>query len=322
MTTDVFYGADCELRIGLMADKDTDPTRWWSLPFISFTPAPQRERIDRPKLGAPRHNPLDPIKPIPGFLRLAGDLVVDADAAHLPVYLHCLLGEPVTTGAGPYTHVFASGSPVPRYAALQLKVGASDIRVYRGFTLASLAAQIGAEQTRNFDIQLSLRGLSRGRVTSWLSGDLEADPAESVIHRAVFRRNGTAAENILDGSYSWDRQISEDAFLSTEARLSGVRPGGGLHTGQARFRAVGEAFDILEEEDTVSAFDFRMLGATAGHEIRLEHSNAMLAAAPLAIPGPGLIERTFSWTSHQTASAPASKITVINATATYEAEEE
>ncbi len=317
MTTDVFYGADCELRIGLMADQDTDPTEWWSLPFITFTPAPQRERIDRPKLGVARHNPLDPVKPIPGFLRLVGDLVVDGDAAHLPVYLFCLLGAPATTGAGPYTHVFASGAVAPRYAALQLKVGADDIRVYRGLTLGAISLQVGAEQTRNFDIQLSLRGLSRDREADWLVGDLEADPAESVIHRTVFRVGGTAAANTLDGSWSWDRQLAEDAFLSTKAELSGLRPGGGLHTGQARFRAVGKSFDILEEDDTVSAFDFQMLGATAGHQIRFEHPNALLAAPPLAINGPALIERTFSWVGHQTDSAPASKITVINATAAY-----
>ena len=317
MPTDVLYGSQTELRIGIMADQDTDPDTWWPLPFISFSASPQRERIDRPKLGVARHNPLDPIKPIPGFLRLVGDLVVDADARHLALFLHCLLGAPATTGSGPYNHVFASGAVTPRYAAIQMKTGANAVRVYRGVTLAAISLQGSGEATRNYDVQLALRGLGRERVSDWLAGDVEDMPAESVMHRAVFRVDGTAAEHTLDSSWSWDRQLAEDAFMSTTAQLSGLRPNGGVHTGQARFRALAASFDTLEENDTVTAFDIQMLGVTAGHQILLAHPQALLAAPPLSVSGPGLVERTVSWVSHQTSGQPASRIMITNDVAAY-----
>ena len=44
---------------------------------------------------------------------------------------------------------------------------------------------------------------------------------------------------------------------------------------------------------------------------------AMLNAPPLAVSGPGLIERTISWFAFQDASAPGARITVNNNVATY-----
>lgn len=319
MPADVYYGADCEIRVGLMADASTDPIAWFNLEFMSLTVTPTRERKDRPKLGRARHNVLDPIKPVAGFFKLAAELVIDADSRQVPRWLRLGLGAPATTGptSGIYTHVWSSGSPTPVYFALQVKTASNKIRIYRGLTIAAISTQGQGEQTKDYDLSISLRGLTREKVAAFIGGSPDAVPAEATINRAVFKTDSVAASNTLSASWSFDRQLAEDAFLTPTPALAGLRPGGGVHTGQAQFRAVADVFDDMEEGDTVFNATLSMLGVTTGHEINLEHPRALLQAAPLPISGPALIERTVSWVGHQDGTTPASKITVKNDVASY-----
>lgn len=320
MPNDVFYGADAELRVGLMADKDTDPTAWSVLEFMQFTAAPATERKERPKLGAARNNPLDPIKPRKGLSRVGLDVVLDADTVQLPRWLRETLGPP-TTGSvvgGIYPHVWTSGVVAPQYCAIQVRPnGSSKVYVYRGVTFGALAFSFTGEQTQDFDVQLSLKGLSRARIADWLSGTVTAAPAEAPVYRTVFRADGVAASNTLQASWTWDRQLAEDLFASTTATVSGLRPGGGTLSGTAKFRALAEAFEDMEEADQVFAPDVQMLGTATGHEVVLAHPHAELQPAQLAIQGAGLIERDWSWTGHQDASTPGARITVKNGVASY-----
>lgn len=325
MPQDVFYGRECEARYAIMPDAVTDPddADWLNLEFVSLTVTPTRERIARPKVGRATNNVLDPTKPIPGFLKLAAELVLDADTLGFALVLQAALGAAASTGpaGGIYTHTWASGVKAPRYFALQLKfagdVSATPVRVYRGLTFAALSLQGTGEQVQNFDLSMSLRGLSRDRVADWLGDAPPALPAEAPCSRALFLVDSVAATNTLQTSWSWDRQIAEDAFLSSTPTLSGIRPGGGAATGSAQFRAIGDVFDDMEEDDTVFAAEVRMLGVTASHEIRFQHLQAMLAAPAVAIPGPALIQRDIAWTGHQVTAAPAVRVVVKNNVAAY-----
>lgn len=319
MPNDIFYGSESELRLGIMADADTDPTAWHTLEFMSASFAVQRERRPRPKAGSTRHNPLDPIKPRAGFLRISADIVLDADTRQLARWLRDLVGAPATSGpAGSiYTHVWSSGATDVALAAIQVRTADDEIRVYRGLTLGAISLQATGEQTQDYDIQLSLRGMSRARVADWLTGTAAAVPTEAPVLRTVFRVDGTAADNTLDASWSWDRGITEDLFLSTTPEVSGLRPGPSALSGRAQFRAVGAAFDDLEEDDTVFAADLQMLGVETGHEIKLEHPQAQLNAPALTIPGAGLVERTVDWFGFQDAADPGARITIKNDVTSY-----
>lgn len=322
MPNDVYYGSDLECRIGVMANANTDPTVWHKVELIKATFAPGRDRKARPKLGSLRHNALDPIKPVDGFFRLSGDLVLDSDIHMLARVLRCVLGAPVTTGpaSGLYTHTWASGSKTPALCAIQVRLGTTGkVRVYRGITLGAVSLQAGGEQVQDYDIQLGLRGLSRQRVADWLAGTINEVPSAAPANRAVFRANGVAASNTLTASWSYDRGLTEDAYLSPKAELSGLRPGSSTLTGSARFRAESAAFDDYEEAGDVLAVDIQLLGLVTGQEIRLEHPHAQLNAAPLAIEGPAEVERTFAWSAHQDTTTPGARIVIVSDVASYAA---
>lgn len=318
MPNDVFYGADCEVRIGIMADADTDPTAWFNLEFISLTVTPTRDRNPRPKLGRTLNNTLDPVKPVDGFLRIAAELVVDADTRMFPRLLRLCMGAPTTTGASaPYTHVWGSGSKAVNLFAIQVRTAAGEVRVFRGMIFSALSTDGKGDQVENYDMKFSLKGKSRERVADWLTGTTTALTVAAPGYRMVYLSDDVEASNVLSASWSYDRQLAEDLFLSQTPEVAGNRPNGGAHTGQAQIRAVGAAFDDLEEDGTVFDAKLQVVGLVSGHLITLEHTNCLFNAAPVVVNGPGELERTFAWTGHQTAADPATRITVVNDVASY-----
>ena len=319
MPTDIFHGSDCELRFGVMPDASTLPVLWHKAEFVSLTVTPSRDRKDRPKLGAPRTNTLDPVKGIDGFERLSLDLVIDGDSRAAAILLRHVLGAPVTTAlvddeeapTGLYSHVWKSGIAAPQFCAFQLRTAANKVRVYRGITMAALATSATGEQIQDFDLQFSLRGVAKSSAPDWLAGAAKAIPAAAPASRAIYLVDGVPVERTLQVSWSYDRGIVEDIFLSPTATVSAVRPGTSSLTGSAQFRAVGAEFDDMEENGEVFASTLRLLGSVPDHLIDLSHPRAMLNAPPLAIPGPDQIERTFAWTAHQDETSPAAELTIV-----------
>lgn len=320
MPADVWYGGDCETRIGRRANLETAPTSWQACDFMQLTATPTQEWRERNKLGNPatRANVLDPTRPRKGFFRLTVELVLDADSRSLPIWLRYSMGAPTSVAASAlYAHTFASGSKTEQYFDIAIKVGPSDIRVYEGLTLAQLSSQVTGENTQDFNINLSMRGLRRSKLTAFPSGTLVPAPDEAPMLRALFEVDDVAADNMLTGSFTYDRQLQEGIFLSATPTVSSNRPNGGSHSGSATFRAIGAVFDVMEESDETFEAAISYLGVLTGHKIRLEHPQALLQPSPLPIQGVGMIERTLNWAPFQTADGSAARIVITNDEESY-----
>lgn len=266
-----------------------------------------------------RKNVLDPTRPRKGFFRLTGELVVDADTRQLPLLLRAAMGPPAAPVANGelFDHTFESGSKAEQYFDLAIKVGDNDIRVYEGLTMSQLSTQFTGENTQDFNLNISLAGLRRKKLTTFPVGDVTAVPTEAPILRALFEVDDVAAGNMLSGSFSFSRQLQEGIFLSATPTMSSLRPNGNQHSGSASFRAIGAVFDQMDEEEDTFAATFRMLGVRTGHLIRLRHPQALLAPSAIPVTGPGQIERTINWSPYQTAAAAAAQIIITNDVAAY-----
>lgn len=320
MPADVWYGGDCETRIGRRPNLATAPTVWQACDFMQLTVTPTQEWRERAKIGNPavRANVLDPTRPRKAFFRLTAELVLDLDSRSLPLWLRYSMGVPTSASASSlYAHTFASGSKAEQYFDLAVKVGPSDVRVYEGLTLAQISSQVTGENTQDFNINLSLRGLRRSKLTDFPVSEVTAAPAEAPMLRALFEVDDVAADNMLSGSFSYDRQLQEGIFLSATPTVSSNRPNGGTHSGSATFRAIGAVFDVMEEADTTFKAAISYLGVVTGHKVKLEHPHALLQPSPLPIQGVGMIERTLNWAPFQTSDAPAARIVITNDVTSY-----
>lgn len=326
MSNDVFYGADCELRLGLMADKDTMPTAWWALEFNRLAITPNRATAERPRLGAARHNKLDPLKPRLGLERFSADLVVDADTLMAGRWLRAFLGAPTTSGpaTGIYTHVWNSGARTELYCAIAVRAGSDKVHVLKAVSLASLSCSWGGENVQDFDLQMALMALDRSREDDWPSGAVTSVTTPAPILRGSLLVDGVAADQVVSAGFTWDRNLQADAYAATGSghRLASyLRPGEQpTHSGQATVRTFGTTFDTLADgasnDTTDASFETRLLGVTSGHMIKLAQPQARLTQPPLEI-GSGVIERSLAWTGHQTDSNPATRISLLNNVSSY-----
>ena len=319
MPNDVFYGADCELRIGVMADKDTMPTVWQKIEFNSLTITPSQTLVQRPRLGAARANSLDGLKSRRGLERVAADLTVDGDTYTLPLLLRCALGAPTSTQEGVtsiYDHVWAPGAKSEIYFALAVRAGAEKVHVLKAAALSALSTQFGGENVQDFDVQMTLKAISRSRDADWPAGTVTALPTPAPILRGQLLVNAAAADQTTSASFTYDRNLLDDAYLATSTpatkTVSYLRPGPQpVHTGRATVRAFGSAYDDLADAGDTLAAELRLLGVTTDHMVKLAHANAELEQPPLQV-GEGVIERTFNWRGFQASAAGAVAITVVN----------
>lgn len=320
MATDIWYGGDCETRIGRRANLESPPTAWSAVEFLTLTISPAQEWRERTKLGNPaiRKNVLDPTRPRKGFFRLTGEIVLDADTRQLPIWLRAGLGAPVSAAHGDVNeHLFESGSKAEQYFDLAVKVGENDFRVYEGLTFSQISTQFSGENTQDFNINISLAGLRRKKLAEFPVGAVTPAPLEAPILRALFEVDDVAAGSMLSGSFSLSRNLQEGIFLSPTPTVSSLRPNGNQHAGSATFRAIGAVYDQMEEDEETFSAAFRLLGVIEDHQIQLRHPQALLAPSPIPINGPGQIERTLNWSPYQTSAAAAAQIVVTNDVAEY-----
>ncbi|WP_438853168.1 hypothetical protein [Brevundimonas nasdae] len=321
MTSDVWYGADCETRIGRRPSKDVAPTTWQGVEFISLTLTPAQEYRERNRLGNPkiRKNALDPTRPRKGFFRLTAELVLDADTRQLPIWLRFGMGAPTPAVAngGLFEHVFESGSKAEQYFDIVVMLGENKFRAFECVTMTQLSTQFTGENTQDFNINLSLAGLRRRKLTAWPSGAVVDAPAEAPILRALFEIDDVAAANTISGSFSYSRQVQEGVFLSQTPTISSLRPNATQHSGSASYRAIGDVLDQMEEDEETFAAGFRFIGVRTGHLIKLQHPQALLAPGSIPITGLAQIERTITWSPYQTATAAAAQIAITNDVASY-----
>jgi hypothetical protein len=324
MPSDIFYGAESEVRFGRMADATTDPTTWYRMPFVSATFNGQREQRKRPLLNTARNNALDPQATQQGLYRLSGDLVVPADTREFARFMWLLFGNPVTAAvAGDedpalFTHAWASGVKTTSLFAAQVRLASNKVRIYRGCTGGSVGFDITGEKTKDFDVTLGFKGMREEDDSDFIGtapGNLVPD---APLLRTVVKIDGTdAASRALSARWSWDRALQEDIFLSAAPNISGHSPKETVLQGQATFRAVGAVYDDLEAAD--DSFDLTMggIGAVSGHAIDFRHEAVKFSRPPVAFNGPAEVERSWSWEGAQTASLPAAKVTVTNDVTSY-----
>ena len=322
MSNDVFYGADCQLRIGVMADKSTLPDDWYHVEFNRATVSVQTTKVRRPRLGAARENVLDPLRPREGIRRVTMDIVIDGDSLMLPRWLRMMLGAPDTVDpdTGLYNHTWTSGSKDEIYFAAAFRIGTQDVVLVRGASLSAISTDWGGDNSQDFDIQLTCMALDRTLEEGWPTGDVTNVTTPAPILRASARFNGTAVDQLPSGGFTWDRNLQADFYAVTGAAnkvASYLRPGPEpSHSGRATLRSYGSTYDAFADAGTEFSAELRYLGVSAGHEIQFAHYLANMNDIPHDI-GTGVIERALAWSAHQDSETPACILTIINNVASY-----
>lgn len=231
-----------------------------------------------------------------------------------------LLGAPVTTGAGPYTHVFTSGGEVLPYRTLEFekRAGAAFFQ-----NIGMLGAGLSFDTARAGGFRqatINLVGRNQSKAALSGGGSPAAQLALNQISAAkgLMRIDTVDAAHFLGGSFSYQNNPAPDEALNNTEYLSGyLLDEDATCSGTNRVRYLNDSYyDIMVAGNSVALELEFEISATA--KILFALPAVRFERTPFApISGPGGLEAEFNWQAHQTDSAAMLTVTVTNQVASY-----
>ncbi|MCV0429223.1 MAG: hypothetical protein K5905_27550 [Roseibium sp.] len=314
-------GKTANMLFGDQADFASIATgNYISTPFYTENLGEAEPLESDPLLGTARTNNRDQTSPAPGLITAGGDIVVPMDVNHLPYWLTMLFGAGVTSGAGPYTHVFTSGKEVLPYRTIEVEKRAGAAFFQNVGYLASAFSFDTARGAGFRQATISLVGRSQNKLAATGGGVPVAQLALGQVPAStgLMRINSVDAANFLGGSFNYQNNPTPDESMTSDEYLAGYTLDEDATLGGSnRVRYVNDAYyDIMAAGDPVALELEFEISATA--KMLFAMPAVRFERAPFApISGPGGLEAEFNWRAEQTDSAPMLTVTVTNQIAAY-----
>lgn len=284
-------GANASLIAGFETVYGTPPADGFhKLPFVSSTLGSDQPLVADDSLG----NGRDPLAPTREIITVDGDIVVPVDVRNSGFWLKGLLGEPTTTGAGPYVHTFTSGAAT--LPSLTLEVGNPEVpsfRQYPGNVVDSLAWSFQTSGTASMTAKVIGQGEIPGTTT------VDSTPTKLVYTRfspfqGSIEKDGVALGNVTGGELTYANNLDAVRTIRDDGKIDGADPTVASLTGSITVRFADMAlFDAATAGTPIELVFGYEINSTkrlvlTAHEVHLPRPR-------ISIQGPGGIEATFNW---------------------------
>ncbi len=286
---------------------------YMQMPFASTSLGAEQPLLGSELLGYGR----DPLAPIKDAVTADGDVAVPIDAEAFGFWLKAAFGEPVTTGTGPYTHTFASGSwtlpsisietampEVPRYA------------MYSGCVLDQLSWQMQRSGLLTATAKLIAQG--EAVATSSAAGTPTGWNLQRFGHfNGAIKRNGTALGNIVSADIQYANNLDRIETIRSDGRIDGADPSIAALTGKMDVRFADQVLMTQAMDGTPAALEFAYnLGS--GESLIFTAHAVYLPRPRVEIQGPQGVQASFDWQAAYDATAgQMCTVTLVNDIATY-----
>jgi len=307
-------GARAQMALAFETVYGTPPVGGFTrMPFASTSLGSEQPLLNSELLGYGR----DPLAPIKDAVTADGDVVVPIDAEAFGFWLKAAFGDPVTTGVGPYTHTFQSGSwtlpsmaietgmpEVPRYA------------MYSGCVLDKLAWQV--QRSGLLTATASLVAQDETVASSTAAGSLATLALQRFGHfNGAITRNGSALGNVVSADVNYANNLDRIETIRSDGQIDGADPGMASLTGKIEVRfADSTLVDQAINGDPAALVFTYSLGASASLTFTV---HAVYLPRPrIEISGPQGVQATFDWQA-ALATSPARMCTavLVNSIASY-----
>ncbi|AJR24560.1 phage tail tube protein [Sphingobium sp. YBL2] len=281
------------------------------LPFVSSTLGEERPLIEDDQLGFGREG-LDPSYDV---ATNDGDIVVPVDQAAIGFWLRAMFGAPVTTGTGPYTHVFESGAA--SLPSMSLEIGNPDVpsfSTHYGAVANQMRIAMARSGMLNATIGLMCQGetaeddASAAGTPTALTGTRYAQATGSI------KRGGVALGAVVSAELAISNGLDKIEVIREDGRIDGVVPGvlAATLTLRTRFNSL-QLFNDATNQTPIAL----EVGWVAGaNSLKFALPRVFLPRPKKPIEGPRGIMADFT---AQASGAGGHKVTatLINTTATY-----
>jgi hypothetical protein len=285
------YGANAALLLKRETVYGAQATgNYVRMPFNRCSLGSEQGLIDDPVLGYGR----DPQAPLQDVINDEGDIVVPMDPRYLGFWLTGLLGDPVTTGTGPYTHTFVSGAAdLPSYS---IEVGLAQVPAFFMHTGVKLNS-IALEFARSGAAAATLNAIAQGETRNGTSqGGTPTSLAFSRISQfqGSIKRGGSAVGNLTAGSLTYSNNLEKIETIRADGRIDGADPTIAALTGRIDVRFADTTLIDLAANGTPVDLEFAYT-LSAGVSVVFTAHEVYLPKPKLAVEGPGGVQASFDF---------------------------
>lgn len=259
----------------------------------------------------------DPMDSVQDALTVGGDMEVPLDAIAVGHWLKAIFGAPTTSGAGPYTHAFASGgNSLPSFAA---EVGSPDVPVFDMYT-GCVAGGFSANLRRQGLLTMTVPVIGQGAAKA---GTTAAGTPSTVT---LTRFTGFQGSVLRDGAALASVQSVELVYSNGLQAIDTINSGGLIEDVDPSMRSLSVKLEtrfasttLLDQAiaNTPCKLEF-LLTSSANLTLSFVAERVFLPRPSRALDGPGGIMATFDGVGAK-GSSPARMMTVTlkNSVASY-----
>lgn len=307
-------GARSQLAAAFETTYGTPPASGYTrLPFASSSLSGEQALQSSELLGYGR----DPLAPVLDALDADGDVIVPVDAEAFGFWLKATFGQPTTTGAGPYTHEFRSGSwTLP---SLSIEKGMPEVpsfSMFPGCKVNALSWTMGRKGLLTATVDL----IAQGEIISGTTG--AGTPADVALARfnhfhGSVKRDDAALANVVAAAIKYDNMLDRIETIRADGLIDGLDPGIAAMTGEitVRFASAELLTQATSGDPCELEFAYELPG---GESLTVTVHAVYLPVPKREITGPSGVQATFAWQAALAASpARMATIVLVNDRATY-----
>jgi hypothetical protein len=308
------YGANAQLLAAFETTYGVAPASGFvKFPFVSSSLGSEQGLIDSDILGQGR----DPAAPSRDVIKVEGDMVVPVDLRFFGHWLKVLLGDPATSGTGPYDHVFGSGAMA--LPSLAVEVGMPEVPAFfliGGVRLNSLA--LNFQRSGHANATFNAIGQGEERFAASQADTPVTYPFKRFSQfQGQVKLDGAPLANLTGASLTYTNNLERIETIRSDGKIDGADPTIAAMTGAIEVRFADTALlDKATSGDPV-ALEFAYV-ISAAEQLVIEAHEVYLPKPKRAISGPGGVQASFDWRAANNAAAGRMMtITLTNDLETY-----
>jgi hypothetical protein len=265
------------------------------MPFASTSLGAEQPLLNSELLGYGR----DPLAPLKDAVTADGDVVVPLDAAGFGFWLKAAFGTPATTGTGPWTHEFQSGSwTLP---SMSIETGMPEVpryAMYSGCVLDQISWQMQRSGLLTATARLVAQGETVGTTTSAFGAPASPPTALELKRFGHFNgaitRNGTALGNVVSAEITYTNNLDRIETIRSDGRIDGADPSIAALTGRIEVRFADQTLVTQAINGEACEMEFAYV-LPSGESLRLTVHAVYLPRPRIEISGPQGVQATFDW---------------------------
>ncbi|WP_300115248.1 phage tail tube protein [Sphingobium sp.] len=282
------------------------------LPFVSSDLSEERPLLEDDLLGFGREG-LDPSYDVATD---NGDIVVPVDSGAFSFWMKAMFGAPVTSGTGPYTHIFESGkSALPSHS---IEIGHPDVPAY-SVHYGAYANQMRIAMARggmlNATISMIAQGESQFTTTSVAGTPSSRFGGRFAQATGVIKRDGVALGNIVSADIAISNGLDPIEVIRNDGRIGGAVPG--VVQASIRFTARFDSLDLMNAATNGAPVNLDEVGwERTTNSVKFSFPRVFMPRVKRSVSGPNGITQDFNCqasgaTGHKVTATVVSNIATV-----------